>query len=93
MLRGPDCDDLRGDVNPNTPEVLGDLRDKLWQHIKKPACLIQVRVPMVASPLFFRPLELAYLRGKSLAGHGFRFIYTTDTPPAGKGKAKAAPDD
>lgn len=27
VLRGPDCDDLRRDVSPNSPEVLGDLRD------------------------------------------------------------------
>ena len=27
VLRGPDCDDLRRDVNPDASEVLGDLRD------------------------------------------------------------------
>ena len=30
-------------------QVLGNLRDKLWQNRRQPACLIQVRVPAVAT--------------------------------------------
>jgi|GEM_PF-462083 len=62
-------------------KIFGAVGEKLLTYKPSPACVVQVRVPPAAQSLLFRPFELAYLDGKSLAERGYRLVYTVAHEP------------
>ncbi len=66
--------------------VFGPVATMLAEHLEPPATAVRVLVPAAATPLLFRPLELAHAGGRPLASAGIRFVYQLADAPEPRGE-------